>query len=71
MNTTKMVEPLTMTIAGNTKQVVTIILSIYIFNTVISEFNMVGIFITLLGGAYYSYVAFDENEKSKIKKKKN
>ncbi|RKP20462.1 TPT-domain-containing protein [Rozella allomycis CSF55] len=50
----KKTSALSMTVAGNCKQAFSIILAIYIFATPVSAFSGVGIFITLLGGAWYS-----------------
>ena len=46
----KKTSPLTMTVAGNVKQVLSIILAVVIFNLTITPTNGVGIFLTLLGG---------------------
>eukprot|EP00121_Abeoforma_whisleri_P005666 Awhi_evm1s5141 len=58
--TNQVVQPLTITIAGNIKQVTTIMLSIIIFNTSVTMLNGLGILVTLAGGAYYSYVTYSE-----------
>lgn len=55
---------LTMTVAGNVKQVMTIILSILFFNLVVNFTNSVGIILTLLGGAWYAKVEFDRKQES-------
>lgn len=49
----KKTSALTMTVAGNIKQVLSIILSIIIFDYVINQMNMFGILLTLVGGAWY------------------
>lgn len=49
----KKTSALTMTVAGNVKQVLSIILSIVIFDYVINNMNMFGIILTLVGGAWY------------------
>jgi uncharacterized membrane protein len=49
----KKTSALTMTVAGNVKQVLSIILSIVIFDYVINEMNTFGIVLTLLGGVWY------------------
>lgn len=46
---------LTLTVAGNIKQALCIILAIYLFATVISPLNACGIVMSLAGGAWYSY----------------
>lgn len=66
--TNRLVSPLTITIAGNVKQVSTIIISILVFHTSVTPLNGLGIFVTLAGGAYYSYVSNDERE-SQLKAK--
>ncbi|XP_063900054.1 uncharacterized protein LOC135119581 [Zophobas morio] len=52
--TNRVVSPLTLTVAGNLKQVLTILLSIFIFSTKITPLNGIGIFVTILGGADYN-----------------
>jgi hypothetical protein len=42
-----------MTVAGNVKQVLSIILSIVIFDYIINKMNAFGILLTLIGGAWY------------------
>ncbi|KAJ3173434.1 UAA transporter [Geranomyces variabilis] len=51
---------LTMCVAGNVKQVLSIILSVAIFQLHITTTNAGGILITLLGGIYYTYVDYRE-----------
>jgi hypothetical protein len=46
----KKTSALTMTVAGNVKQVLSIILAVVIFNLTITPTNGLGIFLTLLGG---------------------
>lgn len=52
----KKTSALTMTVAGNVKQVLSIILSIVIFDYAINSTNAFGILLTLLGGAWYGSV---------------
>lgn len=59
----KKTSALTMTVAGNIKQALSIILAIYIFNTRISTLNILGAGIALAGGAWYSYEAYLEQYK--------
>ena len=47
--------PLSMTVAGNIKQVVTIVLSVIIFRAILDPINAIGIVITLFGGILYSW----------------
>lgn len=49
---------LSMTVAGNVKQALLIILAIYIFNTHISSLNFLGIVITVAGGCWYSILKY-------------
>lgn len=52
----KKTSALTMTVAGNVKQVLSIILSVIIFDYVINSTNAFGIILTLFGGAWYGHV---------------
>ncbi|KAL0230569.1 hypothetical protein PCE1_004126 [Barthelona sp. PCE] len=47
--------PVTLTVCGNLKQLLTIILSVFIFQNVITWVNGFGILITLVGAGIYSY----------------
>ncbi|KAI9483453.1 MAG: triose-phosphate transporter family-domain-containing protein [Benjaminiella poitrasii] len=49
----KKTSALTMTVAGNVKQVLSIILAVIIFNLSITFMNLIGIMLTLAGGAWY------------------
>lgn len=51
----KKTSALTMTVAGNVKQVLSIILSVVIFDYAINQTNAFGIVLTLVGGAWYGY----------------
>ncbi|CAI2164492.1 13878_t:CDS:10 [Funneliformis geosporum] len=59
----KKTSALTMTVAGNVKQVLSIILAVVIFNLTITPTNGLGIFLTLLGGAWYARIEFAERYK--------
>ncbi|CAO3677310.1 unnamed protein product [Umbelopsis ramanniana] len=59
----KQAGPVTMTVAGNVKQVLSIVLAIFIFNLRINPTNAFGILLTLFGGAYYALVDAKENKK--------
>ncbi|CAO3693825.1 unnamed protein product [Rhizopus stolonifer] len=61
----KKTSALTMTVAGNVKQVLSIVLSVVIFDLSITAMNGLGILFTLMGGAWYSKVQLNE-KKSKI-----
>lgn len=50
----KKTSALTMTVAGNIKQVLSIVLAVIIFNLTINGVNMLGIATTLGGGAWYT-----------------
>ncbi|KAL7319997.1 hypothetical protein PS15m_003069 [Mucor circinelloides] len=50
----KKTSALTMTVAGNVKQVLSIILAVIIFNLNITFTNLIGIMLTLAGGAWYT-----------------
>lgn len=50
----KKTSALTMTVAGNVKQVLSIVLAVMIFNLDITFMNSIGILLTLAGGAWYS-----------------
>ncbi len=52
----KKVGALTMTVAANVKQILTVVLSVFLFNWTVSYLNICGIFGTIAGGAWYSVV---------------
>ncbi|KII91715.1 hypothetical protein PLICRDRAFT_105382 [Plicaturopsis crispa FD-325 SS-3] len=52
--------PLSMTVAANVKQVLTILLAVVIFDLTITSTNALGILLTLLGGAWYACVEYSE-----------
>ncbi|KAI8992302.1 triose-phosphate transporter family-domain-containing protein [Pilobolus umbonatus] len=58
----KKTSALTMTVAGNVKQVLSITLAVMIFNININFINACGIFLTLLGGAWYGYVELSQKK---------
>uniref|UniRef100_A0A1D1Y7F4 Putative sugar phosphate/phosphate translocator At1g12500 n=1 Tax=Anthurium amnicola TaxID=1678845 RepID=A0A1D1Y7F4_9ARAE len=59
----KKTSALTMTVAGNVKQVLSIILAVVIFNLTITPTNGLGIFLTLLGGAWYARIELTERSR--------
>lgn len=61
--TNKLAGALTITVAGNVKQCMTILLGIVLFNVHVSFFNGLGMFIALLGAACYSKVELDSKGK--------
>ncbi|KAJ3020746.1 UAA transporter [Thoreauomyces humboldtii] len=56
----KQTSALTMCVAGNVKQVLSIVLSVVIFRLAITTTNAAGIMITLLGGIWYTVVEYRE-----------
>ncbi|KAG8962286.1 UAA transporter [Tulasnella sp. 419] len=56
--------PLTMTVAANVKQVLTILLAVTVFNIQLSPTNSIGILLTLIGGAWYASVEYKEKMSS-------
>ncbi|ORX51338.1 TPT-domain-containing protein [Hesseltinella vesiculosa] len=60
----KKTSALTMTVAGNVKQVLSIILAVIIFKLNINLTNSFGIALTLLGGAWYGNVEMTEKAKA-------
>ncbi|KIY49866.1 TPT-domain-containing protein, partial [Fistulina hepatica ATCC 64428] len=59
-NTNKKVGPLGMTVAANVKQALTILVAVAIFNLTITVTNGFGILLTLVGGAWYAKVEYQE-----------
>lgn len=55
----KKTSALSMTVAANVKQVLTIVLAVIIFHLRITPMNLFGITLTLLGGAAYAKVEYD------------
>ncbi|KAJ7594395.1 TPT-domain-containing protein [Mycena floridula] len=62
----KRVGALTMTVAANVKQALTILCGVLIFNLNITVTNGLGILLTIAGGAWYGYVELVEKEYNKI-----
>lgn len=54
---------LTMTVAANIKQVMTIVLAILFFNLDVNPTNAFGIFLTLVGGAWYAKLELERKQK--------
>ncbi|ODO05953.1 hypothetical protein I350_05014 [Cryptococcus amylolentus CBS 6273] len=54
---------LTMTVSANCKQVLTIALAVVLFGYTITPTNSIGILLTLVGGAWYGWVEFQEKKK--------
>jgi len=57
----RLTSPLTMCIAGNVKQVLTILLSMYLFNNHLQWWNGIGVVMALTGTAAYSILKLQEN----------
>lgn len=62
--TNKVAGALTISVTGNVKQCLTIVLGIVLFNVKIAFLNGAGIFIAVLGAAYYSKVELDRKRLS-------
>lgn len=58
----KKVGPLSMTVAANVKQVLTILFAVSLFNLTITPINGLGILLTLFGGGWYATVEFREKQ---------
>ena len=59
LEVSKIFGALTMTVCGNVKQVLTIMLGIVVFSVPIGMLGAIGIAITMLGAAWYSKVELD------------
>ena len=62
---TKLAGPLVITILGNIKHILTILISIIVFSTQITWRNALGILITISGAMYYSYLNHIESQQSR------
>ena len=49
-----------LSLVANVKQVLTVVLAVFIFNLIITPTNMIGIILTLGGGAWYAAVEYKE-----------
>ncbi|KXS13603.1 TPT-domain-containing protein [Gonapodya prolifera JEL478] len=56
----KMTSAVTMGVAANVKQALSIVLSVWLFDLAVNATNVLGILITLGGGAWYTRVEFQE-----------
>ncbi|TRM67041.1 triose-phosphate transporter family-domain-containing protein [Schizophyllum amplum] len=64
-NANKRVGAVGMSVAANVKQALTILLAVLIFDFVITPLNLLGISLTLIGGALYAWVELKEKERKK------
>ena len=55
-------------LSANIKQVLTILLAVAIFNLTITPANAAGILITILGGAWYAWVEYEEKTRRRTEK---
>eukprot|EP00009_Paramoeba_aestuarina_P008359 CAMPEP_0201508504 /NCGR_PEP_ID=MMETSP0161_2-20130828/1857_1 /ASSEMBLY_ACC=CAM_ASM_000251 /TAXON_ID=180227 /ORGANISM="Neoparamoeba aestuarina, Strain SoJaBio B1-5/56/2" /LENGTH=185 /DNA_ID=CAMNT_0047903197 /DNA_START=473 /DNA_END=1030 /DNA_ORIENTATION=- len=62
---------LTVTICGNVKCVLTIMISVLIFQNPISLLNFMGTLLTVIGAAIYSYLAYNINQAPKKETREN
>lgn len=64
--TTKKTSALTVTVAGNVKHILTILLSVMMFKNPISLLNGVGTLVTLVGAVVYSFLEYNEKARTKV-----
>jgi hypothetical protein len=64
-NTNKLAGALTMTVCGNLKQCLTVMLGIFLFNVSVDFLNGAGMAVTMLGAAIYSKAELDNKNKKK------
>lgn len=58
---------LTMTVAANVKQILTIVLSVAFWGLQVTSVNVVGIAVTLMGGAWYAVVELEGKKKKVVR----
>ncbi|KAL6891949.1 triose-phosphate transporter family domain-containing protein [Trichoderma evansii] len=64
-NTNKLAGALTMTVCGNLKQCLTVMLGIFLFNVTVDFLNGAGMAVTMVGAAIYSKAELDNKNKKK------
>ncbi|PWN34358.1 TPT-domain-containing protein [Meira miltonrushii] len=64
--TNKIAGPLTMTVVGNLKQVVTILLAFQLFHLQVQSINIFGIFVALSGTAWYGIMEMNSKRSAKM-----
>ncbi|KAL7927169.1 triose-phosphate transporter family domain-containing protein [Trichoderma austrokoningii] len=64
-NTNKLAGALTMTVCGNLKQCLTVMLGIFLFNVSVDFLNGAGMAVTMMGAAIYSKAELDNKNKKK------
>lgn len=62
----KKTSALSMTVAGNVKQTLSILLAIYIFSTPVTLLSASGILVTMLGAAWYSWLSLRLKQRANI-----
>ncbi|KAL7796882.1 triose-phosphate transporter family domain-containing protein [Trichoderma ceciliae] len=64
-NTNKLAGALTMTVCGNLKQCLTVMLGIFLFNVTVDTLNGAGMAVTMMGAAIYSKAELDNKNRKK------
>ncbi|KAM0459866.1 hypothetical protein ACHAPV_000116 [Trichoderma viride] len=64
-NTNKLAGALTMTVCGNLKQCLTVMIGIFLFNVSVDFLNGAGMAVTMMGAAIYSKAELDNKNKKK------
>lgn len=62
-NTNKLAGALTMTVCGNLKQCLTVLIGIFLFNVTVDFLNGSGMAVTMLGAAIYSKAELDNKKR--------
>lgn len=62
----KKVGALSITVAANVKQVLTILFAVFLFHLTITPVNALGIILTLVGGAWYASVEYQEKKRRRL-----